>query len=72
MVKALVEYRKERGLTQVQLAERLGVSQATIAMYETGTRTPTLRAAKRIADFFNVRIDDIDFLHRETGREKAA
>lgn len=61
MKKTLAEYRSARHLTQKQLAEKLGFPVSTIAMYETGARTPTLRRAQKIAEFFGVRIEDIFF-----------
>lgn len=33
-------YRDEKGLTQAQLADQLGVKQSTIAMWESGDRVP--------------------------------
>lgn len=44
------EYRKQLGLTQVQLAKRLGITQGTLALYETGKRHPKIETVKRIAD----------------------
>lgn len=44
------EYRKQIGLTQVQLAKRLGITQGTIALYETGKRHPKIETVNRIAD----------------------
>lgn len=40
--------RRARGLTQVQLAERAGTSQATLSAYERGLKSPTLKVAQRI------------------------
>lgn len=55
----LKELRKAKGLSQVVLAERLGLSKSTIGAYETGDITPSLDALNMIADFFNV---DMDYL----------
>ncbi len=41
--------RRELGLTQVQLAERLGVKQPTIALIEQGRACPGLDVVERIA-----------------------
>ena len=43
------ELRKEKRLTQVELAKKLGLAQATIAMWETGGAVPTIATAKRVA-----------------------
>lgn len=55
----LKDLRKAKGLSQVALAERLGLSKSTIGAYETGDITPSVEALNTIADFFNV---DVDFL----------
>ena len=51
--------RTSSGLTQVELAEKIGISRSTIGMYETGAREPDFETLEAIADFFNV---DIDYL----------
>ena len=53
----LKELRKRKGLSQVALSERLGLSKSTIGAYETGDITPSLEALNSIADFFNVGMD---------------
>lgn len=57
----LSELRKSRGLTQKQLAKMLNMSESSIAMYETGDRIPSLFRAKKIANFFGVKVDEIFF-----------
>lgn len=49
--------RKTRGLTQQQLAERLGVQRATISNYEIGRRSPHIKELERIADVLGVPLD---------------
>ena len=41
--------RRDRGLTQLELAERAGTSQPTVAAYESGTKSPTLRTLQKLA-----------------------
>ena len=53
------DLRKAKGLSQVALAERLGLSKSTIGAYETGDITPSVEALNTIADFFNV---DMNYL----------
>lgn len=55
----LKDLRKSKGLSQVALAERLGLSKSTIGAYETGDISPSIEALNSIADFFNV---DMDYL----------
>ena len=45
--------------TQVSLAETLGVSKGTVAMWETGKRTPDFETLIRLSDLFDVRTDYI-------------
>jgi len=65
-VKPLAEYRKNKKMSQEQLSKALkeagiNVSPASIAMYETGQRTPPLNKARAIAHFFGISTDDIEF-----------
>ena len=46
--------RKQDGITQEQLAKRLGIAKSTISMYENGHREPDFESIEAIADFFNV------------------
>lgn len=46
----LKELRKENGYTQVMLAEALGLSKGTVAMWETGKRTPDYEIINIIYD----------------------
>ena len=48
-------YRQSRNMTQAQLAEALGLSASTIAMYETGKREPDMDTLEALADVFNIR-----------------
>lgn len=50
VVKAIVEARISQNLTQQQLAERTGINQADISKLENGTRNPSLKLLKRLAD----------------------
>ena len=51
--------RKKCGYTQVSLAVTLGVSKGTVAMWETGKRTPDFETLIRLSDLFDVRTDYI-------------
>lgn len=59
------QLRLSSGLTQVEMAEKLGISRSTIGMYETGAREPDFETLEKIADFFNV---DIDYLLGRTDK----
>ena len=51
--------RKELGLTQAELAERVGCTQKDIARWEAGTREPKLTALKNLARALECKVDDI-------------
>ena len=55
----LKELRKKNGYTQVTLAEKLGVSKGTIAMWEVGKRKPDFETLCNLSEFFDVRTDYI-------------
>lgn len=48
------KYRKEAGYTQEWLANNLNVSQTAIALWESGTRTPSIDVIEKIADLLDV------------------
>ena len=51
MGKFLQQLRKERGLTQEQLAERLNVARRTVSRWETGSNMPDLDILIELSDF---------------------
>lgn len=57
--------RSSSGMTQTELAKKLGVSRSTIGMYETGARSPDTEMLEKIADLFNV---DVDYLLGRTNK----
>lgn len=50
----LKSLRNEKNFTQAKLAEELNISKSTIAMIETGQRSPGIELLEEIADYFNV------------------
>lgn len=55
----LKELRKEKKLTQEQLAEKLNVSGRTVSRWETGSNMPDIGMLVEMADFFDVSIPEI-------------
>ena len=51
--------RMNRGLTQEELAEKVGVSRQTVIAIEKGNYTPSVMLALRIARVFKVPVEDI-------------
>ncbi|MGL4662357.1 MAG: helix-turn-helix transcriptional regulator [Culicoidibacterales bacterium] len=58
------ELRKNSGYTQEELANILGVSRQTIISIEKGGYEPTLTLAFKIAEVFQVRIDEVFSLEK--------
>jgi transcriptional regulator with XRE-family HTH domain len=55
----LQELRKNRGLTQEELAEALYVSRTAISKWESGRGYPSIDSLKEISKYFSVTIDDL-------------
>lgn len=55
----LQELRKQKNLTQEELAEQLFVSRTAISKWESGRGYPNIESLKAIANFFNVTIDEL-------------
>lgn len=51
--------RKDLRMSQVELAERVGVSNRTISEWEKGSREPTLFLLEALADFFECSLDEL-------------
>ena len=49
IAQAMIDARKESGLTQKQLSERTGIAQADISKLERGNANPSLRTLQRLA-----------------------
>ena len=49
IIQAMIDARKESGLTQKELAEKTGINQADISKLERGNANPSLRTLKRLA-----------------------
>lgn len=55
----LKEFRIAKGLTQKAVADYIGCSSVVYSRYETGDREPSLDILIKIADCFEVSLDDI-------------
>ena len=67
MKNKLEELRKNKGLSQEQLAEKVLVSRQTIISLEKGRYNPSLDLAFRLSKFFNAPIEDI-FIYEEESK----
>ncbi len=57
--------RVNAGLTQVEAAKKIGISDATLLNYEKGRAFPDVRVLKRIEDVYGVEYKNIIFLPGE-------
>jgi len=63
----LKSLREEKDLSQLELGERLNISNSTLSLYESGKRQPDYKTLQRIADFYGV---SIDYLFGRTNTKK--
>jgi len=66
--KYLQELRKEKGLTQEQLAEQVGVARRTISRWEIGSNMPDLDILIELSDFYNVELRELLSGERRNGQ----
>ena len=53
--------REDRGISRFTLAVEIGVTPQAVQMYESGERTPRDEIKEKIADFFDVTVQEIFF-----------
>lgn len=58
-------YRTSAGLSQLELAEKVGMTQQRISAYELGKRQPDLDTLKLFADFFGITTDELLGIEKE-------
>ena len=52
-------YRKQAGLSQEKMAEKIGVSRQAITKWENGTGTPDIANLMAIANLFQISVDEL-------------
>ena len=62
LLNRLKERRSELGLTQAELAEKVGVTRKTVNTVENGVFTPSTTLALKLARALDCRVEDIFFL----------
>ena len=62
------QHRRVVGMTQKELAERVGVTRQTILSIEKGKYTPSVALALHLAEVFEVRVEDL-FRRGDAGKE---
>ena len=56
IVQAMINARKESGLTQKQLSDRTGITQADISRLKSGNANPSLRTLQRLAEGLGMKL----------------
>ncbi len=59
IARVLVSKRKEKGITQDELASYMGVSKASVSKWETGQSYPDVTFLPQLAAYFNISIDEL-------------
>lgn len=59
IARTIIKKRKEKGLTQDELAGYIGVSKAAVSKWEIGQSYPDITLLPQIAGFFNISIDEL-------------
>ena len=59
LAERIYSLRKQRGLSQEQLAEALDVSRQTVSKWERGAAAPELERLRAMAEFFGVSLDEL-------------
>ena len=65
----LKDLRNEKGMTQEQLGEKIGVSNKTISRWETGKYMPPIDCLNMLSDIYNISINEILGGERASGDE---
>ena len=55
----IMELRKKNGLSQEELAEKVGVARQTISKWELGETAPDIKQSKELSIIFNVSLDEL-------------
>lgn len=66
MENRIKELRQSKGLSQSELAQKVGISNQAISHYETGKRYPKIEKWQRLAKFFNVSVPYIQGFEMQT------
>lgn len=70
MRRKLRKVRLERGLTQREVAEKIGIARNTYTNIELGNKNPSLEVALNLKKVLKYDKDDIFFIQKDTYRDK--
>ena len=58
----IVKYRKESGLTQLELAEKLNYSDKAVSKWERGDGLPDIEVLMRMSEIFGVTVNELCYI----------
>ena len=64
VIRAIIDARVSQNLTQKELADRTGINQADISKLENGTRNPSIKLLKRLAEGMDM-VLKIEFIPKQ-------
>ncbi|SHN70524.1 helix-turn-helix domain-containing protein [Desulfitobacterium chlororespirans] len=70
IAKVLLKKRKEKGITQDELADFIGVTKASVSKWETGQSYPDVTFLPRLAAYFNISIDELMAYEPQMAKEE--
>lgn len=53
------KYRENKNMTQVEIAEALGIKPATVSKYESGALEPNVESLRKLAELFDISVDEL-------------
>ncbi|PIQ92446.1 MAG: transcriptional regulator [Parcubacteria group bacterium CG11_big_fil_rev_8_21_14_0_20_39_22] len=56
IIRALIAYRNKKGLSQRELAQKIGVPQSALARFETGSVNPTLSFLQKVTNGLGLKL----------------
>lgn len=69
IIKAMIDGRKEKNITQKELADITGITQADISRIETGNSNPSIQTLQRLAAGLGMRIK-LEFIPLSPNKQK--
>ena len=64
--KVIAKRRKEKGMTQLELAEKMGVTDKAVSKWERDLSFPDINSIPKLAEIFDVSVDDLMQVKTET------
>lgn len=69
--KKLFELRKQKGISQEELADKLNISRQTLSKWELGNSTPDMEKLILLSDYFEVTLDELVFGNKTETRKES-